>query len=322
MSRDRIAALVILLLAGAAAPLALVLDQPFAVNLLSKALILALAASALNLVLGYGHLVSFGHAAFFGVGGYAVGILSFHHFDESRVLGLAGTDQALIAWPVAAALAGLVALLTGAVAMRTRGAYFIMITLAFAQMAFFVFVSLTAYGGDDGLSLWWGRSQVAGLVINDRLTFFAVVWVALGLWTFLLIAITRSSFGRALVGTAQNETRMAALGFEPYRIRLMAYVISGAVTGLAGALFVELNGFVSPDLVHWSRSGQFMIIVILGGIGTACGPILGALTFVLLEEVFVSLTEHWGFFLGAILLTLVLVAKGGLAGLLLRRAKP
>mgnify|MGYP000507153284 CR=1 FL=1 len=284
-------------------------------------LIFALAAGSLNLILGFGGLVSFGHAAFFGTGAYVVGILGFHADRGTPVVTwpveLPGTYQALIAWPLAMLAAGLLALLIGLVCLRTRGLYFIMITLAFAQMIYFFFVGLEAYGGDDGLSLWQ-RSELPGLDLGDDVQFYYLV-LALAVAAFALKQrVVDSRFGVALRGARDNDRRMRALGFDTQRTRLAAFTLAGAVAGLAGALIANQTEFVSPSFLAWQRSGELLIMVILGGIGSILGPALGAAAFLLLEEVLAAWTEHWMIVLGPLLLLVVLFAKRGLWGLLER----
>jgi len=283
---------------------------------LTRIAIYAMAASALNLVLGYGAMVSFGHAAYLGIGAYVTAILSFHAFEET---GLLATNAALWAWPAAMAAAGLGALLIGLISLRTSGVYFIMITLAFAQMFYFFFVSLEGYGGDDGLAIWWGRNEMPLLDLHDRLTFFYVCFALLAFWLLLMGRLVASPFGRALMASRQNEPRLAALGIAPFPVKLAAFTLSGTVCGLAGALLTNMNEFVSPSVLHWSRSGELMIMVILGGLGTLAGPLLGAAALILLEELLIGYTEHWQLFLGVILLAVVLLSRGGLASLLAAR---
>jgi branched-chain amino acid transport system permease protein len=308
--------LVLLLLA---APLAAhALGEPFYVSLASRVAILALAGVGLNLALGYGGLVSFGHAAFFGLGGYAAGILAHHAFEGSAVLSwpiaLGGSDLVLVLWPVAIVVAAIAALLIGAVSLRTSGVYFIMITLAFAQMIFYLAISIPTYGGQDGLPLYL-QNRLPGLDLGDDLQLFAVCFALL--LTALLVSarIVGSRFGAALQCARQNERRLAAVGIAPYPIKLAAFVLSAMITGLAGALYVELNGFVSPSMLSWHQSGEIMVFVILGGVGRLYGPLAGAALFVLLEAIIGGMTDRWQLILGLILLCVVLFARGGLIGL-------
>ena len=317
--RRSIVLLTALAIALALPPVALGLGEPFYVTLASRMLIYGLAAASLDLILGYGGMVSFGHAAFFGAGGYVVGILYVHGFEGSAVLGLfAGSDNALIVWPLAMLVAGVLALLIGAVSLRTGGVYFIMITLAFAQMLYFFFVSLEAYGGDDGLSLY-GRSRLPGLDLSNRTVFYYVCLVLLLAFLGLAHRLTRSRFGMVIRGVRENERRMLALGFPVWRYKLTCFAMAGAVAGLAGALSANQTEFVSPAMMHWSRSGEILVMVILGGIGTLVGPVFGAVAFLLLEEVLARWTEHWAIVFGPLLILVVLFARRGLYGWLAGR---
>jgi branched-chain amino acid transport system permease protein len=300
-------------------PVALAVDEPFFVSLASRMLIYGLAAASLDLILGFGGMVSFGHAAFFGVGGYTVGILVAHGFEGSDFLGLIpGGDNALVVWPLAMLLSGLLALVIGAVSLRTGGVYFIMITLAFAQMLYYFFVSLQTYGGDDGLSMY-GRSQLPGLNLSDDATFYYVCLALLLLFLWLGRRLMGSRFGMVIAGVRENERRMVALGFPVYRYKLACFAIAGAVAGLAGALIANHAEFVSPSLMGWTKSGEIMVMVIMGGMGTLIGPVFGAAAFLLLEEVLSGWTEHWMIVLGPMLILIVLFAKRGIHGWLVGR---
>lgn len=285
------------------------------VGLMTQVLIYGIAALSLNLILGYGGMISFGHGAFFGVGAYVVAILYFHHADDSAFLNLVpGTDNLLITVPAAMLVAGILAAVIGAFSLRTGGVQFIMITLAFAQMLYFLFVSLKTYGGDDGLMM--RRRDVLPLVdIWGDQTFYYLCLTAAALWLGLTALIIRSRFGFVLSGLRQNEKRLAAFGFSPYPYKLAAFVIAGMGAGLAGALMVNYLRFASPDMLHWTKSGELMMMVILGGTGTLFGPLLGAAAIVLLEAVLTAQTEHWQLPLGIILLAVVLFSRGGLAAL-------
>jgi branched-chain amino acid transport system permease protein len=268
-----------------------------------RVMIFAIAALSLELLIGVGGLVSFGHAAFLGVGAYAAGILASHSL---------GTLS--LALPAAIAASALFALATGAIAVRTRGVYFIMITLAFGQMAFFVATSLAPYGGDDGLT-WPTRTLVFGtrLLKSETAFFYGILLLLVA--TYVLIGrLVASRFGRVLRGLTDNEMRMQAIGFAPYPYRLTAYVIAGSICGLAGFLLGNQAEFVSPAYMHWQRSGELIVMVLLGGTGTLYGPILGAAAFLMLEETLSRLTEHWKAILGPLLVLVVLFSKGGIAG--------
>ncbi|WP_169566326.1 branched-chain amino acid ABC transporter permease [Sneathiella limimaris] len=297
--------------------IAIQMDEPFYVTLTTRVAILALAGVGLNLALGLGGLVSFGHAAFFGIGGYALGILASHALNYEPLMTspfeLNGTTQMLILWPVAILASGLVALVIGYFSLRTSGVYFIMITLAFAQMLYYFSISWPAYGGEDGLSIYV-RSEFPGLNTLDPIQFFLICFGALIVGLSLVAILKNSRFGAALQAARQNEDRLAAVGIKAFNIRLTAFVISAMITGFAGALFADLNRFVSPNMLSWHTSGEIMIFVILGGVGRLFGPVAGAALFIIFEFIFGGLTEHWMFFLGLVLLAVVLFARGGLIG--------
>ena len=306
-----------------AAPLvATAVGEPYYVSLVTRVAILALAASALNFAVGYAGLVSFGHAAFLGIGGFTAGILSHHAFEMSPILEwpilVEGTENALIAWPMAMIAAGLVALVVGAISLRTSGVYFIMITLAFAQMFYYLAISLPTYGGEDGLPLYQ-RAQLPYVSTDDNLTIFGVAYGSLMVFLYLTHRAVGARFGTAIEGARQNPARLLAAGIPDYPYRLAAFVASGMVAGLAGALTAELDGFVGPTLLSWHRSGELLVMVILGGVGRLFGALAGAAAFILLETVIGSYTEHWQLFLGILLLGIVLYARGGLIGALAGR---
>jgi len=279
--------------------------DPFAMTLFTRALILALAAVSLNLIMGYGGMVSFGHAAYLGTGGYAVGIL----WKEGIVSGF-------VQWPVAIAASALFALVVGALSLRTRGVYFIMITLAFAQMVYYVAIGLDRYGGDDGLTIR-SRSQFGGLLDLTNKTIFYYLCFALLLGSIYLVArIVNSRFGLVIRGARSNERRMRAVGFPTFRYRLVCFVIGGALCGLAGALLANHTDFISPAMIFWTRSGDLMVMVVLGGLGTLFGPLIGAVSYLLLEEALSRVTEYPGLFLGPALLLVAIYLHGGIEGLL------
>ena len=325
MARPAVTRLVLwgaLVLLLALPPLVQGLGADFAVGVATRILIFALVGTSLNLILGYGGLVSFGHAAFFGTGAYVVAILAQHDTYGEPLLtwpiAIDGTQSALIAWPAAMAVSALLALVIGLVALRTSGLYFIMITLAFAQMLYFLFISLRAYGGEDGISLF-GRSAAGPLDLGEDVHFYYLVLglVLLALW--LKGHLVASRFGRVLRGIRDNERRMQALGFPTFRYKLVAFVMAGAVAGLSGALIANQTEFVSPGLLHWTRSGEILVMVILGGIGTLFGPVFGAAAFLMLEEVLSTWTEHWMVVLGPVLIFVVLFARRGIYGWLVGR---
>jgi branched-chain amino acid transport system permease protein len=284
------------------------LDQHFYTSFATRILIYAMAAASLNLVLGYGGMVSFGHAAFFGAGAYIVGILAAEGFTSLW-----------ISWPLAIAVAALAALVIGAISLRTRGVYFIMITLAFAQMMYYVFVSLKAYGGDDGLSLP-GRSTGLGVSLANDIVWYYLVLAELAGVLYLLHRLVRSRFGRVIEAIRENETRATAVGYPVYRYKLVCFVISGAIAGLAGALIANQTSYVGPALLHWVQSGTLMIMVILGGVGRFWGGPVGAVVLLALEELFSGspllgpYSLHWQLPVGVILLAVVLFAPQGIAG--------
>lgn len=294
-------------------------DADFYVTLCTRIAILAIAGVGLNLALGYGGMVSFGHAAFFGIGGYAAGVLLHHAFEGSNIIdgpiALPGSGSLLVGIVTAAIIGGLAATLIGAFSLRTTGVYFIMITLAFAQMIYYFAISFPTYGGEDGLPLY-SRATLAGADLSGDLDYFLTCFAILAIVIFASTRLTASHFGAALNGLRENETRMVAIGFQPFRYRLVAFVISAAMTAIAGALYVHLDGFVSPSNLSWHRSGELIVIVILGGVARTPGPILGAAALITMETLLGDVTERWQFFLGLVLLGIVLFARGGLCGLL------
>ncbi len=293
------------LLAGAAfIPL---MDEPFYTRLATRIMIYGLCALSLDLILGYGGMVSFGHAAFLGMGAYTAAVMAHH-----------GIDSAWIVWPAAIGVSAAGALVIGAVSLRTAGVYFIMITLAFAQMCFYFVSSLQEYGGDDGMSMW-SRNDFGGVLdIADHTTFFHLVLAILFIALFLGRRLVNSRFGMVMQGVRENERRMRSLGFPVYRYKLACFVLSGAMAGLAGVLLANLTKYVSPALMHWTRSGDILIMVILGGMKSLLGPVLGAAALLLAEDFLSEYTRHWMIFLGPILIAAVLFARGGVYGVLRR----
>jgi branched-chain amino acid transport system permease protein len=287
-------------------------------TLATRIIIFAIAALSLNLLLGHGGLVSFGHAAYYGIGAYAAGILAQAFASKELVFGLfPGTDQLLITLPAAMLASGIAAAALGALCLRTSGVQFIMITLAFAQMLFFLFVSLKAYGGDDGLIIR-RRNTLPFVDVRNDITFYFIALTLLLLWIGVIRRITRSRFGATLDGLRQNERRMAAIGVRAYPYRLVAFIIASMGAGLAGGLMANFAKFVSPDMMHWTQSGEFLIMVVLGGINTLLGPVVGAAVLIVLESVLASWTEHWQFVLGPILILIVLYGRGYIAALVAR----
>jgi branched-chain amino acid transport system permease protein len=247
--------------------------------------------------------VSFGHAAYLGLGGYAVGILAKE-----------GIGSGFIQWPAAIAVSALFALIVGALSLRTRGVYFIMITLAFAQMVYYVAIGLDRYGGDDGLTIY-KRSQFGIVDLNNKTLFYYLCFAVLLASIYLVARIVNSRFGLAIQGARSNERRMRAIGFPVLRYKLVCFVIAGALCGLAGALLANHTNFISPAMMFWTRSGDLMVMVVLGGLATPFGPLIGAVTYLLLEEALSRITEYPGLFLGPALLLVAIYLHGGIASL-------
>ena len=291
-------------------PITNVLDEPFYLGLFLRLMILAIGAISLNLILGFGNMVSFGHAAYMGIGAYVVGIGTFHAIED----GIDWLANGFLHVPVAIAASSLAALVIGAISIRTRGVYFIMITLAFGQMLYFVGVGLEVYGADDGLSLYM-RSEFGGLIdIADNTQFYYLVLVLLLATLYGVKRLVASRFGLVIRGARANERRLVSLGVPVYRYKLIAFVIAGAICGISGVLLANRTDFVSPDMMHWTRSGDLIIMVVLGGMSTLFGPIYGAAAFLLLEEFLSGVTEHWQIVFGPLLILVVIFARGGIAG--------
>jgi branched-chain amino acid transport system permease protein len=305
LSRELIGALVVFALFAGLPILADAMGDTFIVFFTIRIMVFAIAAVSLSLILGYGAMVSFGHAAYLGLGAYSVAILAEH-----------GIWDVTVSLPVTLAVCGLFALVTGAISLKTRGVYFIMITLAFGQMAYYTATSLSAYGGDDGLTMW-GRTEILGsTALGDRTVFYYVVLGCLLTCYLLARMIVASRFGRVLQGAKQSEMRLRAIGIDPYAYRLVAYVIAGMMAGLAGALLANAAEFVSPAYMSWHRSGELIVMVVLGGLGSLLGAIVGAASFLVLEEVLSHFTEHWRLIFGPFLVLVVLFGRGGLISLL------
>ncbi len=304
-SRTRAIVLATGLVLLAAVPLAAaMLNQPFYLDLVRRVMIFAIAALSLNLILGYGGMISFGHAAYLGVGAYAVGVLAHY-----------GINNGYLQWALAIGASALVALAIGAVSIRTSGVYFIMITLAFTQMLYYLGISIAEFGGDDGMRLAV-KSQFPGLIdLNDANAFYYLVLAILVLALFLGHRLVNSRFGMVIRAARSNELRTRSIGFSPYPYRLAAFVIAGAVCGLAGALLVNHTAYLTPEFMNWTRSGELMFMVILGGIGSIAGPVLGAFALLLVEDALSGWTQHWQLILGPLLVLSVLFLRRGLAGL-------
>jgi branched-chain amino acid transport system permease protein len=278
----------------------------FYTRLVTRMMIMALAAISLDLILGYGGMVSFGHAAFFGLGSYASGILAFY-----------GVQSGFVAWPAGIVAAALAALVIGALSLRTRGVYFIMITLAFAQMLFYFFISMRIWGRDEGMPMKGGRNTFAGLIdISNHVVFYYFALVVLVVVAYALLKLVNAPFGYALRSAADNERRARAIGFPTYRYKLAAFVVAGGIAGLSGAMMANQSLYVSPTSLGWVNSGDLLVMVLLGGMGTILGPILGAFVYLFLEEMLSSLTQHWWAIIGPLLLALVLFTRGGIYGVL------
>jgi branched-chain amino acid transport system permease protein len=284
-------------------PVVLALGQSFYIDLVRRIMIFAIAAVSLNLILGYGGMVSFGHAAYLGIGAYAAGILAFY-----------GLANGWLHFGVAIGASALVALAIGSVSIRTSGIYFIMITLAFTQMLYYLGISLALFGGDDGMRLKT-RSRFPLLDLGDSLQFYYLVLALLVAAVYLTHRIVNSRFGMVLRAAKSNEARSRAIGFSPYGYRLLAFTIAGAMGGLAGALLANHTNYLTPDFMHWTRSGEIMFMVILGGMGTAAGPVAGAFALLFVEELLARWTEHWQVILGPLLVLSVIFFKRGLAGI-------
>lgn len=299
------AALVLFVLFALMPPLASALNDPFYVLIGTRILAYAIAAMALDLILGYGAMVSFGHAAYLGFGAYAVAILQSYGVNDLIL-------QILFAIGISAAFA----FVTGAISLRTRGVYFIMITLAFGQMAFFFFISLSAYGGDDGVALA-ERSTVLGmkLLSTDYGLYYTTLVILIALFA-LCHRIVGSRFGRVLTGIRENPTRIEAIGFSPFRYQLTAFIISGCITAVAGVVLANQAQFVSPAFMSWHKSGELIVMVVLGGVGTLAGPMAGAVAALLLEEWLGHFSENWKLYFGIFLVLMVLFSPHGITGLL------
>jgi branched-chain amino acid transport system permease protein len=281
-----------------------VLEQPYYLDLFTRVVVFAIAALSLDLILGYAGILSFGHAVYLGIGGYAVGILGFY-----------GVSDGFLQFAIAIAASAGVALLIGAMSLRTSGVYLIMITLAFGQMFYFLAISIQTFGGDDGLTI--ARHSDFGRLVDlgDPAALYYACCLSLLAVLVLSQCVVTSRFGMVIRGVKSNEPRMVALGVPVFRYKLAAFVISGAMCGFAGALLANQGMFVSPAIMHWSRSGELMIMVILGGIGSLFGPVVGAVVYLVLEDTLSSLSDHWQLGLGIIVLLIVLFAKRGIFGL-------
>jgi len=281
-----------------------VIGQEFFTDVFARIMIMAIAAISLNMIMGYGGMISFGHAVFIGLGGYAVGIFASH-----------GIESAYIQWPVGILVSGIFALIIGAISLRTRGVYFIMITLAFAQMIYFLSVSVEKYGSDDGLTIE-ARSDfgISFFDLNDALTMYYSVFVLLVGCLYLSYRIVNSRFGRVMRAAKSNDERMHTIGYPTFGYKLTAFVIAGMMGGLSGLLSANFEDFVSPDMMSWPVSGELIFMVVLGGMGTIMGPLGGTVIFLLLSEILSNITEAWHLIFGPFLILVVLFARGGVEG--------
>lgn len=275
------------------------------VTLVTRAMILAIAALSLDLILGVGGLVSFGHAAFIGIGAYGAGILITE-----------GQTEILVALPVVLVACGLFAAVTGYVSLRTRGVAFIMITLAFGQMAYYFAQALSAYGGDDGLTLYEKSTLFGREIFANRTGFYYIALGTLAVCYWLARCLVASRFGRVLRAARENAVRVTVTGYEVDRVRLEAYVVSGMMAGVSGLLLANQTDFVSPAFISWQRSGELIFMVVLGGVGSLHGAVLGALAFLAAEDVLSGLTQHWKAIFGPLIVLFVLFTRGGIAGMI------
>lgn len=302
-------------------PVSEALDESYLISSMTRILIFAMAAISLDLIVGYGAMVSFGHAAFVGLGAYTAAILSFHFNDASPVFNFPfsyyGSNQLLLILPVSMLVAALVAGITGLISLRTHGIHFIMITLAFAQMLYYLFISLDYYGGEDGL-LMSTRNHMPFVDTNDDTSFYYLSLGFLILFVILARRLVQSRFGRVLQGCKYNEKRMQTLGFNTYWYRLTAYVIAAMAAAIAGVLLANKTEYVDPGLFSWHLSGELLVMVILGGLGSIYGAVIGAIVYLLLEQIFSAYTEHWQVLLGPVLILVVIYARDGIYGFLRR----
>ncbi len=312
--RDAMPSLVVLALLALVPLVAQWLDQPFIVKVATRVVIFAIAATALNLVVGFGGLVSLCHAGLFGIGGYVVGILAWHDFNAEPLWFMPGASNLLVSLPAAALFCALVATIVGAISLRTSGPYFLMITLAFNQMFYYGAVALQKYGGEDGLQIM-STMTLGSIDVSNRYRFFYLALFFLALTLFLVGRLVSSRFGMALRAAAKNEIRVIAIGIDPWTCRLVAFVISGVLTGLAGALLAAGQQFISPVDMGWDRSGDLVVMAVLGGVGAVWGPAVGAAAFVVLELVLSSWTQHWQLAFGLLVVLIVVLLRGGLADL-------
>jgi branched-chain amino acid transport system permease protein len=294
-------------------------DNPFLIRVGMRIMILAIAALSLNIILGYGGMVSLGHAAFIGIGAYVVAILNWHVSNDEPLLSwpivIDGSANAAVVAPIAIAVSAAGALVIGLISLRTSGLYFIMITLAFAQMLYYLAIAFQKYGGEDGTQLL-EPIRLGAVGLSNRLLLYYIVFAALLIVLLLVDRLVGSRFGRVLQGCRQNERRLEAIGYRTFRYKLVAFVIAGAIAGTAGVLLAASQQFVSPADLTWSRSGELVIMLVLGGVGTLFGPVFGAALYVVLELVLGSWTTHWQIIFGPVFIFFVLFVRGGIARLI------
>ncbi len=288
--------------------------EPYWVDIFLRIMIWAVAAVSLDLILGFGGMVSFGHAMFIGLGGYTVGILAYYEVYDG-----------FIQWPLALAISGAVAAVIGAICLRTRGIYFIMITLAFSQMIYYLGVSAEEYGSDDGMTIY-ARSEFEinlggtslALDLGDPMVFYYLVFAILAAVLWVVYRVVNSRFGMVIQGVKSNEGRMAAIGFDPFRYKLVCFIVAGVICGLSGVLMANAEKYISPDMMHWTKSGELIFMVVLGGMASIFGPLTGSLVFLFLSEILSNITEHWHLIFGPFLVLVVLFARRGIDGLFAR----
>jgi branched-chain amino acid transport system permease protein len=314
-TRDWIAPTILIALLALVPPISLATGDPFLVKVATRVVVFAIVAVALDLVVGFGGLVSLCHAGLFGIGGYVVAILAFHDFNAEPIFGfLPGASDLAITLPLAALASAAVAAVVGAISLRTSGPYFIMITLAFNQMFYYAAVALQKYGGEDGLQIM-STITLGPLDVSNRYRFFYVALAGLAMTLLVITRMAASRFGVVLRAAAANETRVVAVGVAPWPYRLVAFTVSGFFAGMAGALLAASQQFISPVDMAWDRSGDFVVMAVLGGIATVWGPVIGAAAFIVLELVLSSWTQHWHLAFGFIILMVVIFLRGGLADL-------
>ena len=296
-----IVALVILLIIAFMPVIAPAIGQPYYESLFVRIMLWSIAALSLNFILGFGGMISFGHAVYVGIGGYTVGILAYYEIHD-----------AWIHFPLTIVLSALFALVFGAICLRTKGVYFIMITLAFAQMVYFLSLSVEEYGSDDGMSIY-DRTDfgVDWFDINDDRTFYYLTFAVLLFTLFVFHRLVQSRFGMVLRGAKSNEVRLQAIGIPVFRYKLAAFVIAGVFAGISGALTANFEDFVSPDMMSWIHSGDLIFMVVLGGMGTFFGPVTGTVIFLFLSEVLRNMWEHWHLIFGPFLVLVVLFLNRG-----------